>query len=85
MRLSLVVALYFESIISVLVLLQLLLARCRVLIKLDAAKTAVMLEALRMVTIDSNSAYALFDGNKERVNIDAIIPPDFTPLPTVAL
>lgn len=46
MRLSLVIALHFEIIISILVRLQtlfmydLMLARCRVLIKLDAAETA---------------------------------------------
>lgn len=63
MRPSLVIALYFEIVFKVLVLLQpllmhgLMLVRCRVLIKLDAADTAVMLEAFSMVTIDSNSSH----------------------------
>ena len=32
-----------------------MLVRCMVLIKLDAAETAEMLEAFRMVTVDGNS------------------------------
>lgn len=37
------------------------LAKCMVLIKLDAVEAAEMLEAFRMVTIDGNDACASID------------------------